>query len=563
MLIVGAGPTGLALALFLSQYNIKIRIIDKNKHGGQESRAIGVQARTLEFYKQLGIHKLATDGGTEATKANVTIDDKIIAKINFAKGKKITPFNFLLLYAQNDHEKLLEKHLNEKYGIYVERNTSITKYEDEGDKVKSTLKTSIKSTIESSTEPTTEPKTQKQNDSKLELAEEGEISVCVSKYLCGCDGANSFVRSKMEPEFEGETYRDVFYVLDIDSNLAKEHGLGIYFSGNQMMVTFGPLKNNCMLRLTGQFTPPNRNSKIKVSAEYKDSEDLNEELALKNISNFAPFKGINSNDKNKNGNLKVKWFSKYNIHHRLAKSFSKNNVFLLGDASHIHSPAGGQGMNTGIGDAANLGWKIAMTLQGKIDSSILSSYNKERLGFAKTLVKTTDTIFSFITNNSFYAPFMRKIIMTILGKIVSTFPAIQSKMFKKISQCDIRYEQSTLNNGSLGKVICGKRMPWVKYEEFDNLDLISYAHWNLHIYGDIKKELENEINRINLKSGVANGLISLKNLAFNKQAAKCGIVKNAIYLIRPDGYVGFTAASQNSICIKKLKQYIQSNGINN
>ena len=158
---------------------------------------------------------------------------------------------------------------------------------------------------------------------------------------------------------------------------------------------------------------------------------------------------------------RVHWFSTYRVHHRVADRFRKGRAFLLGDAAHIHSPVGGQGMNTGIGDAVNLAWKIADVMHGRADASLLDSYEPERIAFARRLVATTDQAFTGVTSDGAIARRIRLNIVPALAPAVFSFGPTRRFMFRTISQIAIQYRGSSLSEGRAGEVHGGDRLPWV------------------------------------------------------------------------------------------------------
>ena len=147
---------------------------------------------------------------------------------------------------------------------------------------------------------------------------------------------------------------------------------------------------------------------------------------------------------------RVNWFSTYRVHHRVADRFGKGRVFLLGDAAHIHSPVGGQGMNTGIGDAVNLAWKLAAALQGRADASLLDSYEPERIAFARRLVATTDWAFTAVTSSGTIARGVRLNVVPLVVPMIFGFAATRRFMFRTVSQTGVNYRDSRLSEGRGG-----------------------------------------------------------------------------------------------------------------
>jgi hypothetical protein len=233
---------------------------------------------------------------------------------------------------------------------------------------------------------------------------------------------------------------------------------------------------------------------------------------------------------------KVNWFSTYRVHHRVADHFRKGRVFLLGDAAHIHSPVGGQGMNTGIGDAVNLAWKLAAVVQGCAHASVLDSYEQERIGFARTLVATTDQAFTSVTSSGFMARLKRLRIAPLVIPLLLSSKSVRRVMFRRVSQTAIDYEGSSLSTGWTETVQGGDRLPWIPNATGageDNFAPLKSLDWQVHVYGDASKELRQMCEARRLPLHV---------FAWRAQMRRTGLWRNAAYLIRPDGYVGMADA---------------------
>src|SRR5438128_3442466 len=201
------------------------------------------------------------------------------------------------------------------------------------------------------------------------IVERLQDSTCKAAYLAGCDGARSLVRERLGISFPGGTYEHLFYVADVDaSGPLLDHELHVSIDESDFAAVF-PLKDEGRVRLIGTIRP--------------GAEKEGEQLGWKDVS-------TNLLQRLRIDVRRVNWFSTYRVHHRVANRFRQGRVFLLGDAAHIHSPVGGQGMNTGLGDAVNLAWKLAEVVQGRAKAALLDSYEPERMAFAKQLVDTTD-----------------------------------------------------------------------------------------------------------------------------------------------------------------------------
>jgi hypothetical protein len=230
---------------------------------------------------------------------------------------------------------------------------------------------------------------------------------------------------------------------------------------------------------------------------------------------------------------RVNWFSTYRVHHRVAARFREGRAFLVGDAGHVHSPVGGQGMNTGIGDAVNLAWKLAGVLRGRADASLLDSYEPERIAFARRLVATTDRVFTGVTSNGAIARLIRLRIVPFLIPRLFARRAVRQFLFRTVSQTALNYRGSTLNEGRAGTIHGGDRLPWITADltrtGADNFAPLRSLDWQVHVYGDASAEVTTECTKRKLPLHV---------FSWRPEMGKTGLQRNALYLVRPDGYVG-------------------------
>ncbi len=230
----------------------------------------------------------------------------------------------------------------------------------------------------------------------------------------------------------------------------------------------------------------------------------------------------------------VNWFSAYHVHHRVTEHFRKGRAFVLGDAAHIHSPVGGQGMNTGIGDAINLAWKLAAVIAGHAHESLLDSYEAERIGFARRLVATTDRGFSFVTAEGALANFIRTRVAPLLLKKITKFEFVREFIFRTVSQITVNYRGGPLSLGSAGSVHGGDRLPWVPIDETDNFKSLAQLTWQIHVYGTAKAELITWCSQTN---------IQLHNFEWRAEHQTAGLTRDAVYLLRPDTYIAMVEPS--------------------
>jgi len=493
VLIVGAGPTGLVLALWLTRLGVPIRIVDRAKGPGTTSLALAVQARTLEFYRQIGIADDAVAGGVKVPAINLWVGGRQRARVRIdAIGEGLSPFAFALVYPQDAHERMLIDHL-ERAGIRVERETELLHLEQRADRVSATLRTTT-----------------------------GE-QLFDASYVAGCDGASSTVRRQLGIEFPGGTYQGYFYVADVHAGgpLVNDE-LHVDIEDADFLLVF-PLKGAGNLRLVGL---------------VHGSEKPDHAVTFDDVKSRAV-------DRMQLTGASVNWFSTYRVHHRVAPRFREGRAFLLGDAAHVHSPVGGQGMNTGIGDAVNLAWKLAAVLKGETGAAILDTYEPERIAFARRLVETTDRGFTIVTRQGGVARVVRTRLVPIIAPAVFRLPAMRRLLFRTVSQINVSYHDSVLSEGKTGAVVAGDRLRWIRTNGADNFTPLASLRWQVHIYGRA---------RDGLAAACSDLGIELHEFHWNGAARDAGFREGALYLIRPDGYVGLADADAD---VSRLRAYLR------
>ncbi|MEI9968815.1 MAG: FAD-dependent monooxygenase [Terracidiphilus sp.] len=497
VLIAGAGPTGLVLALWLTRLGVRVRIVDKTSQPGTTSRALAVQARTLEFYGQLGFADEVVRQGRWATEANMWVGGRRVAQISFdGMGSGISPYPYPLIYPQDEHERLLIERLTE-LGVTVERETEVVSFEEAGDRVQVKLR-----------------------------KPDGSEETCTVEYVGGCDGARSTTREHVGIGFPGGTYEHLFYVADVQATgLAVNGDLNIALERSDFLVVF-PLKSEGRARFIGT---------------VKDDSRKAEELSWESVN-----KGIVEHLRTEV--QRVNWFSTYRVHHRVADRFRKGRSFLLGDAAHIHSPVGGQGMNTGIGDAVNLAWKLAAVLRRRAKATLLDTYEPERIAFARRLVATTDRAFTTVTSSGALARFVRLSVVPVVAPLLFRSRMLRRFLFRTVSQVNVNYRVSSLSRGRVGPVHAGDRLPWVKTDKDgageDNFAPMKSLDWQLHIYG----EAAPEVQALSVEQK-----LPLHVFPWRAEMKQSGLRRNALYLVRPDGYVAVAAARN---CVETVRSYL-------
>jgi len=482
VLIVGAGPTGLALALVLARSGVKPRIVDQHAGPGEASRAIVVHARTLELYRQLGFADEVVAKGIKVETVHLRERGRDVARFELGDiGEGLSPFPFVLSFPQDDHERLLVERLKDA-GVEVEWGTELVSFEDDGGAVRAVLRRG-------------------DGDETARFA-----------YLCGCDGASSAVRKGLGIGFPGGTYDDVFFVADVEATGGAVNGDLNGCLGDAGILLVLPVRSSGTTRLVG-IVPEEVRDRPEI--DFDDVRPVVEDLGGVSVE-------------------RVNWFSTYHVHHRVADRFRQGRAFLAGDAGHIHSPAGGQGMNTGVGDAVNLGWKLAAVLLGKADAAILDTYEPERIPFARTLVATTDRAFTGIVGGLPGGHLIRTLLVPHLVPFALGFSRVRKAAFRVLSQTRINYRESPLSQGSAGEVSAGERLPWV--ESLDNFEPLASLDWQVHVYGTAGEPL---------RRLAAARLPRLVEFPWGEGPKAAGLAENALYLLRPDGYVAFAAPEQD------------------
>lgn len=497
VLIVGAGPTGLVLALWLTRLGVGVRIIDRTAEPGTTSRAVGVQARTLELYRQVGLAEAMVEGGLQVGGVNLWGRGRKAARLPFGVvGEGMSPFPYLLIYPQDEHERLLIGRLD-ALGVKVERRTELARFEQDRGCVRATLR-----------------------------RPDGSEETIAAAYLAGCDGAHSTVREGLGIGFPGGTYEGFFYVADVEaSGPSIGDEIHVDLDDGDFLGIF-PLDGKGRARLIGAAKPAPGRELTFDDVRGRAIEHMRLEIA------------------------RVNWFSTYRVHHRVAGRFREGRAFLLGDAAHIHSPVGGQGMNTGIGDAVNLAWKLAAVLNDGAAEGLLDTYEAERIRFARRLVATTDRVFTLVTKHGALADFVRLGLFARIMPWLMKLPGMRRFAFRTVSQIGIRYRQSPLSEAAAGSVRGGDRLPWVETEPgTDNFDPLTSVSWQVHVYGEPRPELADACAGLHLP---------IHTFAWTPAVRRAGLARGALYLIRPDGYIALADPEGDP---GRLARYFASRGL--
>lgn len=513
VLIVGGGPTGLALALELALHKIQFRIVDNLPVRSDKSRALVIQPRTLEL---LNRHDDLAD--TILSRAVIGLGGKfythgrVFADIKFADaGFTDTAFRSTVWLSQANTEVALEEELTAS-GYRVERPFAAESISQDESGVTVTLRDGEENT-----------------------------SVIKCKYVVGCDGAHSVVRHAANLTFDGEPYTQQFILCDVKLDGAYEPGRISFFVGRRVMILF-PLTDG-FVRLVGVRQMTNSDKEV----ELDEFRELIKEVAPGNWELHDPI-----------------WLAGFRFHHRGVNSYRSGRLFVAGDAAHIHSPAGGQGMNTGIQDAINLGWKLALVLQGKREPTLLDSYDAERRPIGDHLLNGTDKLFYFITSSHPAMQIFRNYIIPILLPLVVRFRFVRARLFRFITEFGIRYRRSpevTTGMGYRGLVKGGDRAPDGKVANSDGdvcflQHLCSPREHTLLLFSGLGNDMgaEEALDTIQAKATASaasklpvlqvygpglykqQGWVDIDGLLHKRYGLENG---GGLLLIRPDLYVAF------------------------
>jgi 2-polyprenyl-6-methoxyphenol hydroxylase-like FAD-dependent oxidoreductase len=527
-LVVGAGPIGLTMALDLTLRGIKCRIIDKLEQPSDKSKAIAIHSRTTELFEGLGIVQEFLDAGHKIHGTNIYSGKTKLVHLSMDEIGGSYPF--ALAVPQNVTEKILTDELI-RHGVYVERGVELIDFTDSGDFVTVNLKHG-----------------------------NGDSETVPTSWLLGCDGAHSTVRHRLNLGFEGGVYERPFATVDcyVEWNESEDELFGFISDGG------------------GVFFFPLGNKRYRIVADGKPGSSKHD-LTLEEMQAIVDehcYPGIKLRD--------PIWLAWFNINHRSVEQYRKGRVFVAGDAAHVHSPALGQGMNTGMQDAINLAWKIELVEKEIADPKLLDSYNLERHPIGQALLKRTDLVTKMITIRSPIGQSLRNRLMPLLAEQ----EVIQHRALQTLSMIGLNYRHSSIvaqhrdgikstvhpvntvsgwldfNHGPMpgDRAPDGDLSPTPTSSETTLLGKLHGVNHNillfagLHDSGEALREIDRVLHEIEATFEFVNCHIVLSG---GQDATECksahsvlidpdgalhhkyGAAQSCLYLVRPDGYIGF------------------------
>ena len=396
VLVVGAGPTGLTMAAELASRGVECRIVDKAPARSQHTRALVVQARSLELLQKMGIADELVARGRRTIKATPFVGGRRALDLEFGDiGVDDTPYPFLLFVSQEETERVLEEHL-ESLGVQVERPVELQPFAQDAEGVNARLRHG-----------------------------DGREEDVRARYVVGADGAHSVVRHAVGLSFEGDAYPQDFVLADIELDWQGDPDRLYFFLSRKGLLGVFPLTGHSAYRLIA--------SRAEDTPADAGDPTLEEFQRLASELSALPMKLHDPG-----------WLARFRLHHRGVNAYRAGRAFVAGDAAHIHSPAGGQGMNTGIQDAYNLAWKLALVVQERAPDSFLDSYHEERYPVGRRLLQTTDRMFNIAATQNPVLITLRNILLPLVLPRVMSRRSLRARAFRFVSQLGIKYPDSPI-----------------------------------------------------------------------------------------------------------------------
>jgi 2-polyprenyl-6-methoxyphenol hydroxylase-like FAD-dependent oxidoreductase len=500
VVIIGAGPSGLMMAAQLLRNGVQPVIIDSRQGPTSHSKALAVQARSVEIYRQMGLADELLLHSTHAEGVKLYQQGKEAAALSLAEaGLGQTLFPHIYLYEQSKNERLLLNDLT-RHCCPVYWDTTLTGLVQHADHVTLQLKTS---------------------DQEYTLN---------CDWLIGADGAHSTLRHQLQIPFKGDTYPHEFFLADVRLKQVPFEPKEVQLYLNKArFAAFFPMQEENAYRIVGSIP-------VELATENLQLDDMSASLNQTTGFTLQP--------------EQCRWFTTYRLHHRMAEKFNHNRCFLIGDAAHIHSPVGGQGMNTGLQDAYNLAWKLAGVVKQQLLPDILNTYAAERMPVAAELLKTTDRAFNLITSKSLVAGLFKKLALPRLLNWLWKNEKVRKIFFAQVSQTGISYRNSklSLHLSQAGAIKAGDRLPYLKiYDEKKKRETDLHAWCGKPGFTLITIGPLNEQELFTFAKWITQGYSSYLNFfhlppsdknqqVFDRFEIKQGHIKALV--VRPDMYIG-------------------------
>ncbi len=408
VLIVGAGPVGLALAGDLLRRGIRCRLIDSATQAGAATKAVGIQAKTLELLAKMGVARTAIERGLTTSLFSIYSDGKRLIRIDFREHLLGSPYPYVLLLPQHETEQVLTEHFQSQGGVIEWQRELVGLTQDEQG-VEAVLR---------------------HPDGQEERIRVG--------WLVGCDGARSTVRHLLGLQFAGTTFEQSFAVGDVRLtwDLSSDEIFAFLHQGN----------------FIGYF--PMADGRHRVVIAYAPGKFPTGEVTLEEIQQSIDICGPAGARASEPAEL-----TRFHVNQRRTEHYRSGRIFLAGDAAHIHSPIGAQGMNTGIQDALNLGWKLALMVKGQASARLLESYETEREQVGEALLRATDlTTHIALTRN----PFLSALRDALAPILFSSLPVAAHRLTESLAELNIAYSHSPITvdqRDNKGTLRAGDRAP--------------------------------------------------------------------------------------------------------
>lgn len=489
---------GLTMACELARHGVDVRIFDKTAEASPQSRALAIFPRTLEVFMAMGVLDEVLAEGQRLDAVSLYNESRQLVRM--AMDTIDSPYPFAIALPQSRTERILEAQLGQ-LGVRVERSMELVGMTQD-----------------------------EQGVSARYRRGDGAEETVDGAWLLGCDGAHSAVRHLMEMTFQGAQYDEEFLLADVkvESQLPVNEA-SLFLTKDGIMAYF-PFKGGRGRLIADQ----------RPGTPHAGPEPTPEEI--EEIIRKRCYQPMTVSD--------CVWKAWFRISHRMVERYGKGRVWLAGDAAHIHSPAGGQGMNTGIQDAYNLAWKLALVAHGLAGPGLIDSYEAERMPVAKSVVNLTDRMTRTATVQNAAARQLRDWLVPVLTGI----PFLKEAVADRMAEVSIDYRGSAwVENHGLGPVHAGDRAPdVVLYDRVARTErrvfgllkqpgfvLLAFEGFeSCPVEGDMLKDLPGQIFRV-MRPGQEEVPGALEDRDC-RAGTKYGVGAGGLYvLIRPDGYVGF------------------------